>query len=91
MVWLTVLMFVVGLGTAIIFYRQFGQMKGQASILNDQAKQAAADSIEAGKRVEQQLHLAAQQVQAAQNSVKAIQQQMRQDQRAVSEQLVRSG
>lgn len=82
MVWLTGLLFVVGIVTAWIFYRQFSEMKTQTGILNDQAKQAAADSIEAGKRVERQLDLAGKQVKAAQDSVNAIKQQMRQDQRA---------
>jgi hypothetical protein len=82
MVWLTGLLFIVGIATAFIFYRQFGEMKEQTRILNEQAKQAAADTIEAGDRVDRQLGFAAQQVQAAQDSVKAIQRQMRQDQRA---------
>jgi len=55
MVWLTGLLFIVGIVTAIIFYRQFGEMKEQTRILNEQAKQAAADSVEAGRRVEKQL------------------------------------
>jgi len=57
-------------------------MQTHTGILNAQAKQAATDSTEAAKKVEQQLGISQQQVDAAQDSVKAIQRQMRQDQRA---------
>ena len=82
MVVLTAVLMVVGIGTAWIFYRQFGEMKAQTAVLNQQAKQAAVDSVEATKRVEQQLDISRQQVSAAQANVKAVRQQMRQDQRA---------
>lgn len=82
MVGLTVLLFVVGIYTAWIFHGQFKEMQTQTGILNTQAAQAAADSIEAGKRVERQLDLAGKQVKAAQDSAKGIQKQIQQDQRA---------
>ncbi len=82
MVFLTLLLFGVGIYTAWVFHGQFKEMQTQTGILNTQAAQASADSSEAGKRVEKQLDLAQKQVRAAQDSVKAIQRQMRQDQRA---------
>src|SRR6266404_3165766 len=81
MVGLTFILMLVGGYTAWIFYGQFGEMKSQTAILNQQAKQASADSVEATRRVEQQLDISRQQVSAAQASVKAVQRQMRQDQR----------
>jgi len=82
MVWVTVLLFAVGVYTAWVFHRQFMEMQSQTKILNDQAKQAAADSIESAKRVEQQLAVADEQAKATESSVKVLQRQMRQDQRA---------
>jgi hypothetical protein len=82
MVWLTTALFAIGIFTARVFHKQFKEMKAQTEILNEQAKQAAADSIEAGRRIERQMDLAGKQVAAAQDGVKAIQRQMRQDQRA---------
>jgi hypothetical protein len=81
MVGLTFILMLVGGYTAWIFYGQFGEMKAQTGILNQQAKQASIDSVEATKRVEQQLDISRQQVSAAQASVKAVERQMRQDQR----------
>ena len=82
MVILTFILMLVGGYTAWIFYGQFGEMKAQTAILNQQAKQASMDSVEATKKVEQQLEISRQQVSAAQANVKAVQRQMRQDQRA---------
>jgi len=48
----------------------------------DKPKQAAADSVEAASKVERQLAISDNQAKAAQNGVKAMQRQMRQDQRA---------
>jgi hypothetical protein len=81
MVILTALLMFIGVGTAWIFYGQFREMKTQTGIINDQAKQAAADTIEASKRADKQLELIGKQASAAQDSVGAIQRQMRQDQR----------
>jgi hypothetical protein len=82
MVWITVLLFAVGVYTACVFHRQFTEMQTQTGILNTQAQQAAIDSSEARRKGDEQLRLASKQVQAAQDSVKAINKQMRQDQRA---------
>jgi hypothetical protein len=75
MVGLTALLFLVGVVTLVVFYDQFGEMQKQTGILNAQAQQAAADSIEAGKKVDEQLRIAAKQVRAAQESANAIQTQ----------------
>jgi hypothetical protein len=83
MVILTALLFVVGAVTLVVFYGQFGEMQTQTAILNTQAKQSAADSVEAANRVERQLAIAQQQAKAAQDSVRAIQKQMWQNQQAL--------
>jgi len=57
MVWLTVSLFVVGIVTACIFYRQLAQMKTQTGILNTQAKQAAADSGKSLEEMQKQTRL----------------------------------
>lgn len=67
--------------TGLIFWLQFHEMSKQTGILNKQAEQAATDSVESGKRVEAQLKIWSAQTKAAQDSVKAIRRQMRQDQR----------
>jgi hypothetical protein len=72
----------VGVATAVIFYEQFREMGRQTRILNIQAQQAAADAIEANKQIQEQLRIARQQAQAAQDSAEAIRRQMRIDQRA---------
>jgi hypothetical protein len=82
MVWITVLLFAVGVYTALVFHRQFKEMQKQTKILNDQAQQAATDSIDSAKRVEKQLGISDKQAKAARQNVAAIQQQMREDQRA---------
>ena len=82
MVILTGLLMVIGIVTAWIFYGQFRQMSIQTGILNTQAQQAAADSVEASKKTEAQLAIAQQQVKAAQNSVEAIQHSLEVQQRA---------
>jgi len=71
MVILTAFLFVVGVVTLVVFYRQFREMKAQTSILNTQAQQAAADSIESAKRVERQLAIADKQAKAAQATADA--------------------
>ncbi len=81
MVAVTVLILVVGAWTAVIFHGQWTEMANQTKLLNEQAKQAALDSIEAAKKVERQLDITERQANAAQASVKAIQRQMRLDQR----------
>jgi len=82
MVILTAFILVATIITAKIFHNQFKEMRNQTGLLNDGAKQAAADSVEAVKRVEKQLTIAKQESDAARDSVKAIQRQSRQDQRA---------
>lgn len=82
MVVLTLLTLIVAVVTLRVFYRQFVEMKTQTGILNTQAQQAASDSIESAKKVDRQLTLAKQQTVAAQDSVKAIQRQVRQQERA---------
>ena len=82
MVWITILLFTVGTYTAWVFHRQFKEMQTQTGILNTQAQQAAADSVEAGKKVDSQLGIARQQAQSAQDSADAVKTQMRVDQRA---------
>src|SRR5260370_23967605 len=82
MVALTAVLMLVGVGTAFVFYGQFSEMSAQTKILSAQAKQAHDDSIDADVKAKGQLDLVAKQVKAAQESVIAIQRQMRQDQRA---------
>jgi hypothetical protein len=67
MVALTLLLFLVGVETLRVFYRQFEEMQKQTEVLNAQAKQAAKDSVEASKNVEEQLRIARNQVKAAQD------------------------
>jgi len=68
--------------TGVVFYCQLREMSRQTKILSDQAKQGAADSIVSEGHTREQLRIANAQADAAQNGVKAIQRQMRQDQRA---------
>jgi hypothetical protein len=68
--------------TGVFIYSQFKIMSDQTQILGTQTINGSLDSIEAGRRIEKQLAIAQQQTNAAQDSVKAIQRQMRQDQRA---------
>src|SRR6266446_7902349 len=82
MVIVTAAGFFVGFITLVVFYSQFKEMKTQTGILNDQATQAAKDSSESSRKVERQLKIAKQQADAADNNVKVIQWQFRQDQRA---------
>jgi cell division protein FtsL len=72
----------LAIGTAVIFHNQFKEMAGQTDLLNIAAKQARRDSASADAKTQQALDLARKQTDAAQKSVKAIQRQMRQDQRA---------
>lgn len=76
MVIVTAAGFFIGFVTLLVFYSQFREMKAQTTILNTQAKQAAADAIESAKKVEQQLAIADKQARAAQGSVEAIKKQM---------------
>jgi hypothetical protein len=82
MVILTAILMSVGIVTAWIFFQQFREMSKQTALLNAQARQAIIDATEASKRVDRQLAITREQADAAQQSVKAIQGQMRQDQRA---------
>lgn len=82
MVILTAFLFVVGVVTLIVFYRQFGEMQKQTTILNTQAQQAATDSIEAAKKVERQLTISDKQAKSARDQVEVISKQMRLEQRA---------
>jgi hypothetical protein len=61
--------------TLIVFNRQLTEMKQQTKTLGEQARQTAQDSAA-------QIDLSQKQLNTAQNSVAAIQRQMRQDQRA---------
>lgn len=82
MVILTAILMLVGIYTAWVFHKQFGEMSTQTKILSGQAKQAHDDSVAADEKARLQLDLAGKQVKAAQQSATAIQRQMRQDQRA---------
>jgi len=82
MVILTGLLMLIGIGTAWIFYRQFREMSIQTGILNTQAQQAAADSVEASKKTDRQLDIAQQQAKAVQSSVEAIRHSLEVQQRA---------
>jgi hypothetical protein len=68
--------------SAVLFYDQFREMATQSDMLDIGARQARRDSAIADIKTQAQLKLAGHQVKAAQDSVKAIQRQMRQDQRA---------
>jgi hypothetical protein len=82
MVVLTGLLMLIGIGTAWIFYRQFREMSNQTGILNTQAQQAAADSVESSKKTERQLAIAQEQVKTAQSSIEAIRHSLEVQQRA---------
>lgn len=69
--------------TGVFIYSQFRVMTDQTNILSTQTIGAIADSIESGRRVEKQLSIAQQQATAAQDSVKGIKRQLRQDQEAM--------
>jgi hypothetical protein len=68
--------------TALIFYGQFKEAASQTDLLQIAAKQARRGSVAAGLRAQQEIAVLQAQATAAQDSVKAIQRQMRQDQRA---------
>ncbi len=72
----------LAIGTAVVFYDQFGEMAAQTDALNIAARQARRDSAISDTKTQMQLKLATEQTKAAQDSVKAIQRQMREDQRA---------
>ncbi len=57
--------------TGLVFFQQFREMRKQTDILSKQAEQAAKDSVETGKRVEKQLTIAQQQVDASRDAVYA--------------------
>jgi hypothetical protein len=65
----------IGVITGLVFIGQFWQMKKQTKILGQQVEDATSDTITARRHARQQLG-------AMQDQVKAIQRQMRQDQRA---------
>ncbi len=67
---------------AVFVYFQFKGLVDQNRILSAQAQSAAAGATLNELNVREQLKLLREQVEAAQNSVKAVQSQMRQDQRA---------
>lgn len=69
-------------GTAVVFWQQFKEMASQTNLLGISARQARRDSAESSANAIKQLAIAQRQAKAAQNSVEAIQTQMRQDQRA---------
>jgi hypothetical protein len=73
---LAILGTLLGVITAVIFYRQFREMARQTGILNHQAQQAATDSIESTKKVERQLVIAQQQVKAAADFATALRDQL---------------
>jgi hypothetical protein len=68
--------------TAALFYVQLNEMTSQTLILSSQSQSAAASSLMDGMNTRKQLAIAAEQARAAQESVAAIQRQIRQDQRA---------
>jgi hypothetical protein len=68
--------------TGYFIYNQFKAMTDQNQILGTQTISAVAGAIESERNTREQLRIAQKQAVAAQNSVKAIQRQMRQDQRA---------
>jgi hypothetical protein len=72
----------IGIGTARVFWGQFKEMSAQTDILAISARQARRDSAESSLNAVKQLAIAQQQASAAQESVKAIQAQIRQDHRA---------
>jgi hypothetical protein len=69
-------------GTAVVFWDQFKEMSSQTDLLAISARQARRDSAESSVNASKQLAIAHQQADAAEKGVKAIQTQMRQDQRA---------
>src|SRR5689334_6717431 len=71
MVILNAVLVVVGIATAIIFYRQFREMGRQTVILASQLKSAHEDSINSDKRAVEQLKALQSQAAAAQDSVSA--------------------
>jgi len=81
MLWATWVAVIVAGLTGIILYSQFRIMGDQTKILSDQGISAIAGAIESERNTREQLRIANAQAQAAQDSVRAIQQQMRQDQR----------
>jgi hypothetical protein len=68
-------------GTGIVFWDQFQEMAAQSNLLGISARQARRDSAESAIKTQKQLSIAELQAKAAQDSVNAIQSQMRQDQR----------
>lgn len=63
--------FLIAVVTGVVFYLQFREMSKQTGILSDQAKQAAIDSGEASRKVEEQLSIARKQADAAQDQATA--------------------
>jgi len=77
---------IIGIGlatiTAALFYVQLNEMTKQTQIFASQTESAVASATQGERDTRTQLRIAQQQATAAQDSVKAIQRQMRQDQRA---------
>lgn len=80
--WVAVITIGLGVVTAVIFWNQFREMAGQTDMLSISAKQARRDSAESDLRAQQQIAALQAQVNATQESIKAIRRQFRQDQRA---------
>jgi hypothetical protein len=76
MFWLTLVGVLLAVATALIFYGQFKQMSHQTGILADQANTAHTDSLAAIAQATKQTQAASKAARAAQNSVKAMRDQM---------------
>lgn len=81
MVVLTALLMLIGIGTAVVFYKQFQEMSRQTGILSDQAKQATVDAGDAAKRAEEELKIAQKQAGALEANVIAVQRSLEVQQR----------
>jgi hypothetical protein len=68
---------VLALGTGAVFFGQFSEMANQTDLLGRAARQARTDAKDAGIATAKQLVIAQEQANAAKDSVKAIQTQMR--------------
>jgi hypothetical protein len=72
----------VGVVTAWIVYQQFQEMATQISDMKTEGERSATVSLETARRVQQQLDIAQQQVNATMQNAQAIREQERLDQRA---------
>jgi hypothetical protein len=73
MVILTALLFIVGVVTLRVFYKQFAEMQAQTKVLTRQAVQASMDSTEASAKIARQLEISQDQAEAARASAAAAQ------------------